>query len=427
MAMKGFFLSICLLLSSPFYPAAGQTDTDNTLDLLITAALQHNPELHKLEYASQAAKYKAQSSGALPDPQISFAAVNLPKSSLSFDETPMSGLVIGFSQAIPWPSYLKNQSNIAGLEYDSRNVKTEILKNRIVREVKSSYYEYSYWTLAEIILGENLELIETLIQSADTRYSTGIGTARDLLKGQTTRARLNNRILLVNQQKTKALNQLIRLTDNILQLDQTLPARIPDSMAEISSSEINNLIANNPLYQEAGLNSDIAEKHISLERSRYWPNLMLGVDYRLRENVPGDPVEGENFISFKLGFSVPLWFFKKQRNQTRAARAMLVSARYQENAVHRQIEQLLDDIETALETYRASLAQYNESIIPQAQASMETAQVAYEVGKVDFDALLSSQLELLEIELERLNLLKLYHQKIAELYELLGNKVEVQS
>ena len=175
------------------------------------------------------------------------------------------------------------------------------------------------------------------------------------------------------------------------------------------------------------MNSSAAEKRISLERSRYWPNLMLGVDYRLRENVPGDPVAGENFLSFKVGLSIPLWFFKKQRNQTKAAQAMYASAQYQEHAVKRKVDQHLSDIQTALQTYSSSLMQYDSAITPQAQAGFETAQIAYEVGKVDFDALLSSQLELLEIKLERLNLLKLYHQKTAELYELLGLSTEVKS
>ena len=234
MAMKGFILSLWLVLFTPFISAFGQTDTDITLEKLIQTALEHNPDLQNLEYAGEAADYMSRSAGSLPDPQISFAAVNLPKSSLSFDETPMSGFVIGLSQTIPWPSYLSNQSRIAGLEFQSRLVKIEILKNSIIREVKSAYYEYSYWTLAEDILNQNLELIETLIQSADTRYATGIGTARDLLKGQTTQARLNNRLLLVNQNRIKALNQLIRLTDNSLNLDKSLPAHIPERLEQIS-------------------------------------------------------------------------------------------------------------------------------------------------------------------------------------------------
>ena len=427
MALKGFILSLWLVLSVSLVPALGQSGNNNTIDMLIEAALEHNPELHDLEYAGQAAGYRARAAGGLPDPQISFAAVNLPKSSLSFDKTPMSGFVIGISQTIPWPSYLSNQSGIAGLEHQNSLVKIDLLKNQIVREVKTAYYEYSYWTLAENILNQNLELIEALIQSADTRYSTGIGTARDLLKGQTSRARLNNRLLLVNQNRIKALNQLIRLTDGSLNLDKNLPADIPESLETISAEQIESAIATSPLIQEADLNSSTAEKRIALERSRYWPNLMLGVDYNLREYVPGDPVKGENYLSFKIGLSIPLWSFKNQRNQTRAAQALYESAQWRETALHRKIDQQLADIETALQTYRSSLGQYDSAIIPQAQAGFETAQIAYEVGQVDFDALLSSQLELLEIELERLNLLKLYHQKTAELDELLGSALEVKS
>ena len=128
-----------------------------------------------------------------------------------------------------------------------------------------------------------------------------------------------------------------------------------------------------------------------------------------------------------MGFSLPLWFFNKQKNHTKSAQALYESAKANEISLAHKLQQMIADMEIALRTFRESILQYDTSIYPQAQASFEAAQAAYEVGQVDFEALLSSRLELLEIELERLNILKMYNQKIAELYELLGVNIKEKS
>jgi len=71
-------------------------------------------------------------------------------------------------------------------------------------------------------------------------------------------------------------------------------------------------------------------------------------------------------------------------------------------------------------TLAESLEQYNNNIIHQARAAYDAARTSYEVGEIDFNDLLSAQLDLLEIELERAELLKNYWQKYAEYSELSG-------
>jgi len=422
MTKKGTILLIAwLLLVSA--SQAGDINNNRTLDSLIQVALKRNPAIQAVEYKQLASEYQAKYAGWLPDPQLAVGVLNLPRTSFSFNETPMTGVSVGLSQTIPWPGKLSSQAEIAGLNSVSWALDAATRRNNTIRLVTTNYYDYSYWTFAGEILLENTRLIQNIIDVAQTRYANGLGSAQDVLRSQTAKARLENRMLQVEQRRSSALTRLAWLTDN----PETVHASLTPTLPPISSNvHDTNSDISNPILAQASLKSVIAEKKVDLAKSGYWPDLMLGVDYRIRKDVPMDPVSGVDFLSFKVGLKIPLWFFSRQRNQTAAARQLLMAAQAQERSITNEIEQRVTDIRLALQSLKARIKQYDHSILPQGKATLEAAQVAYEVGQVDFNGLLSAQLDVIGIELERLELLKQYHQQAAVLRELTTNVQEVQ-
>ncbi len=414
MAKKGTILVIAWLLLITASWADDITD-NRTLDSLVRVALERNPAIHALGYRHRAAEYQANYAGWLPDPQLTVGVLNLPRTSFSFNETPMTGVSVGMSQTIPWPGKLSVQAEIAGLNSESRVLHLAAGENSVIRLVTSNYYDYSFWTLTGDILAENLKLIQDIIDVAQTRYANGLGSAQDVLRSQTAEARLENRILMTRQRRSSALTRLGWLTDNPATIHASLTPVLPpiSSDATDSISEVSN-----PILANATLKSTIAGKQVSLARSSYWPDLMFGVDYRIRKDIPMDPVRGEDFLTFKVGLKMPLWFFARQKNQTAAARQSFLASQAEEHSITNEIEQRVADILLALQSLTERIEQYHHSILPQGEAAREAAQVAYEVGQVDFNGLLSAQLEVMDIELERLELLKQYHQQAAVLREL---------
>ncbi|MFZ5979680.1 MAG: TolC family protein, partial [Candidatus Zixiibacteriota bacterium] len=356
------------------------------------------------------------------DPVLSVGFLNLPHGSLSFDETPMSGIAVGWSQALPWPGKLSAQNSLAHLESDFQNLQEEAFRNSIVRQVRESYYEYSYQMLADSVLGQSLGLLDDLIGAVETRYANGFGTARDLLRAQTTRSRLENRRRQVQQQAWAALLQLTWLTDDPDLTKQTLP---PYLILDISSEAITSMALekNNPSLAGMAVRTGVAQTQEALARADYWPDFTVGVDYILRRDIPGDPVRGEDYLTFKIGLRLPLWF-SKQRNNSQAAFQNVQTSKEKERAFASRLERMISNKTGQLRTTRQSYLQYEREILPQAKAAYEAAMTAYEVGQVDYNTLISAQLELLDIELERLSLLKDYHTTLAVLLELTGERYE---
>ncbi len=415
--MKGLTLAALFQLVVIFSPGTVSAD-QATLDSLIELARNRNPDLLAARHETEAAAYRADASGALPDPTLGLALMNLPRSSLALDETPMSGVHVGLTQMIPWPGKLRSHSRAARAQQRMSASTSMAIENAIVRQVSQAFYDYAYWQAARESIRRSLDLAHAISAVAETRYANGEVSAQDLLRSQTSFERLQVRLLRADQRGRTALLKLTNLT-GATEPDTTLSASLP----ELPDTErFAGDLSQNPELKRASSSIEAASARADAARTEYYPDFLVGIDYRFRQEVPGDPVRGEDFLTLRAGFSLPVWFFTKQRHLTRAARRLVQSAEQHRNAVDLSLRRQLDDARQTYRITRQSLDRYNVDILPQARATFEAAQIAYEVGQVDFNALLSAQLELLEVQLERFELIKQAHQTLALIDELVGNR-----
>ncbi len=420
MAGKGLFLFALWLALLCSAAAAGEGRKVGLLELE-ELALESNSTLAAASARHRSLEYRAAAAGVLPDPQLTVGILNLPRSSLSFDETPMSGVSIGLSQTIPWPSKLGARSKIASQDAQAEEFELAVSRDRLIRLVRSAYYEYSYRIFSDVILDSTLVYVRNLIEVATTAYANGDGPVRDVLRAQTLKARLDNKKLAVEQGRQSALLALIRLTE-----DTTLTgAEIVPALTDVGPLDRGDLIgaslSHSPLLKKAGALREGAAAREDLSRADYWPDLTFGFEYRLRRETTMDPVAGEDFLSAKVGLRLPLWFSRGQKNKARAAEQGYLAQSEMESSVRQQLRQRVEDLSLALRTTAESYQHYGVAIIPPAQAAYDAARVAYEVGGGGFDELLSAQKDLIDIRLERLGLRKQYSQKLAELQEVIGD------
>jgi len=387
------------------------------LDSLIRVALDRNPGLIAIEHRYQASRDEANGAGALPDPMLSIGFLNLPRSSLALDKTPMSGVVVGLSQTVPWPGKLRGRTRLADIESSRRGEKLSLARFHLAAELARSYYDYAFQVLSFTVIAENKRLAETVAAIAGERYANGEIPAREMLRSAMHAERLGVRLLGAEQNIESARLKLERILGN--PIDDDLAAILPqDIPIQIPADE--DPVPDNPVLREAGLAVRSAGAAHDLARSDYRPDITVGIDYRLRETVPGDPTAGEDYLSFKVGFNIPLWFFARQKKKTAATRQLVNAARQQEIDIRNRLTERLADTRQTIRSLQASLAGYTEKIVPRARAAAEAARIAYEVNEADFDDFLSARNEFLETELERLTFLKKLNKVMADYDELVG-------
>ena len=95
----------------------------NTLDSLIKQAIIVSPKLKMLQSKYSAAESNVNVNSNLPDPMLTLGLMNLPTNTFSFTQEPMTGKIVGLSQAIPFPGKLSSIANVS--EKDAEIVKQD--------------------------------------------------------------------------------------------------------------------------------------------------------------------------------------------------------------------------------------------------------------------------------------------------------------
>ena len=420
MAIRGFYRSALLLVFLSM-PAAQSFGGPLALDSLIKKALNNNTNIIAAKYWHSSADFASKAAGALPDPQLTIAASNMPRSSLSFDQTPMSGKSIGFMQPIPWPGKLSAKSRLANSLTDVQSENVKIARNRVVRQVRESYYDYSYWVLATKLIDENINISKDIVEFVETRYANGESSLEEVISSEIKSAELTNKKLQFASNQESSLLRLGHLTNDSFIVSTEIAALLPLEIDAVLPVETN-AVTGNPSLARARFNIKAVKSKESLARSKYLPDFMLGIDYRIRSDKLTEPIGGEDFLSFKVGLSIPLWFFTKQKNEVRAKRQELLATQAEEKSISILLQQSIKDTQQQLGSLNKQAKQYQKTIIPLAEAAFEAAFAAHEVGQIDLKAVMDDQITLLNSRLALLNLVKQFHQTLAVLDELSGKE-----
>ncbi|MGY8737707.1 MAG: TolC family protein, partial [bacterium] len=118
-----------------------------------------------------------------------------------------------------------------------------------------------------------------------------------------------------------------------------------------------------------------------------------------RKSVPGDPVDGDNFLS--AGFTVRLPLNRaKWRSKVAEQESLLRRAQAQLRGIRAQLGSQTRSAHAELVRASSEEALLETGLVPQARQSLAASRSAYKVGRVDFPSLLDSQVRLLGAELQ---------------------------
>jgi cobalt-zinc-cadmium efflux system outer membrane protein len=167
---------------------------NESLNDLIKKTIEVSPKLKMLEMKKLAASNRIEQNSNLPDPMLTLGLANLPVNSFSFTQEPMTGKIVGLSQAFPFPGKLSEQADVNKKDVDI--VEQEILdaKNEIRKNVIKNYYELLYDREAIKIAESNKDLLNNIAEVVRTKYSVSTASQQNLLKVELEITNLNEKI-----------------------------------------------------------------------------------------------------------------------------------------------------------------------------------------------------------------------------------------
>jgi outer membrane protein, heavy metal efflux system len=389
----------------------------------VDIALQNNPDLAQIKARASAMAAIPSQLGALPDPVISFNALNLPVDNFNTRQENMTQFQVGISQTIPFPGKLALREEAAIFEAETALHNVTEAQWWLKKKVKSTWWQVFYLDRALQIVANNQVLLRQFIQVARTKYEVGQGLQQDVLLAQLELSKLLDQQLKLEGMRRNTVAQLNALLDK--------PANRSIILPETVDQTLPTLISETALYQQAEnfralleakrKSINVAQSRLDLANKDYLPDFNIGAAYSARDDMPSG-AERADFLSMKISMSVPIYFASKQDKAVDQRTSELMQKKYaledELNNIRVQISQSYSDFLRAHDQFIL----FKTGIIPQARQTVASMLAGYQVNKVDFLNLVRSQVTLFNYEMQYWNAFAEANQSLATLTASVGKE-----
>lgn len=411
----------CLLILSNLVNA--EQSSLLTLQTAINIAVQDNPSLAQIQARSEAMAAIPEQLGTLPDPVISFSALNLPVDTFDLAQENMTQLQGGISQDIPFPGKLALREQTATYQAEAAVYDVTEARWHLLRDVKQHWWALFYLDRALDIISTNQQLLRQFVQIAQTKYVVGQGLQQDVLLAQLELSKLlDNEIKLTGaRNKTRAqLNALLnRSADQAVLIPKEVSSHLP---ALLTESDLFQQAENSRALLASNRESiNAAQSRLELAKKDIYPDFNVGAYYGGRS----DTLSGQqraDFLSLKLSMTVPIFAASKQHKAVDQRSSELMQQRY---ALQDQWNQVRTDISIAYSDFQQTKNQvvlYDSGIIPQARQTVASMLAGYQVNKVNFLNLVRSQITLYNYETQYWKAFTEANQALAQLTAVVGKE-----
>lgn len=394
-----------------------------SLDSLINDAITVSPKLKMLKAKYSAAESRINIDSNLPDPTLTLGLMNLPTNTFSFTQEPMTGKVVGLSQAVPFPGKLGAIQDVA--MKDTEIIQQEVIdtKNEIIRDVSQNYYELIYIRKSIEIARQNLRLLKSIAEVVRTNYLLSKESQENLFKAELEITNLNDKIKELQSREntiTAKLNALLlRPQKNEILTDDLSAFKYYD----FSQKELDSLaLQNRPFLKGIFLAKKKTELQEKLAKYDYLPNLNFSIQYSQRESIDAANTSLTDFASFIIGISLPLNYGGKVSSKIQETEALQNMYAEQYNLALQMLNAALGTSISKLNSLKERIKLVEEIQLPQAHMTLSAALSSYQVAEIDFINVIDAQNKLYQIETNLYSLINDYLKETSELEFLTGTR-----
>ena len=396
---------------------------NETLQDLIDTAIEVSPKIKMLEMKKVAASNRIEQNSNLPDPMLTLGLANLPVNSFSFTQEPMTGKIVGLSQAFPFPGKLSEQADVNSKDVDI--VEQEILdaKNEVRKNVIKNYNELLYVRKAISIANSSKGLLNNIAEVVRTKYSVSSASQQNLLKVELEITNISEKL---EDLKSKESSQLSMLNALLLRKEDS-QIQTPDFPEnDYKTFTVDALIDSAIKYRPFLLGIKEAKQKEQLKKSLveydYYPNFNLALQYSFRDKIENTNTPLNDFFTVMLGISLPLNYGGKVSAKVDETESMQKLYDEQYDMSIQVLRSSFGSSVSKLKSLRERIKLIEEGSLIQANENLKTTLTSYQVGQVDFLNVIDAQNSLLKIENDLYRLKADYQNEIAELEFLTGTE-----
>jgi cobalt-zinc-cadmium efflux system outer membrane protein len=374
--------------ATPSRAATAQSDAGLTLEELIDAAMEANPQVASARARWFSALHSIKQNYAPADPVFNYFNIDSPTNGF----TQAAAHTINVTDSFQFPGKALLQADNARRTAEIARLMYAAAKRDLRAAVGTAYYQALLDSQLVDVASEMLDSLRQVVKVAQVAYTAGRVTQTDFITAElnlSSEQITANQLQVAHSNDLTAINQLLyRQPDAPLNLDRTL--RLPP-LTQRMDDLVNRAITARQEILEAALAEHNAATAQTLAKMEYLPDYSVGYTF---DNylIPsaGPTLNSLQDHGWNIGFNIPVFFWLKQREDvTRsgfdraAAESDLASARSQTAAT---VTTLYRSAQFAYQTANT----YHDILIPLARQNFVVALTAYTSGKVDFLTLSST-------------------------------------
>ena len=428
MLRLSWLMSVMLFLSAAAPAQQPMSDSSavplrDTLRLqdLIAETLQNNPQIRAARTQTDAVRTRIDQATAWEAPQVGVEFYQTPIQ--SFPNPFKNGMETDYylQQMIPFPGKLSSMGKARDFNAGMQAQDEKALERKVIRELKSAYYELFLVERKTDINRQNQELMRRFVTIASKQYEVGMGKQTDILRAQTELSQLVTDG--VNLEKER------RVDESMIDAMLNRPADAPLGIVPAIEKDIPNLtfdklkplaLENRPELQSMSLGIEMNKAELSASKREYFPDLMARVMYKDMTGTKDD------FWSLMVGISIPIAPWSSGSVVSRVDENAL-NVKKSEEDYNSMKNMTLFAVQNALvkvESNKNVLSLYRNTTIPQAEQTLQSTIASYQTGKTEFLMVIDAYRMLLMARLDEAMAEMEYMASQAELEQAVGLDLE---
>jgi len=410
------YISTIVLFLFPSF-VCGQETKPLQLGDLIAEALQNNPQLRAVRHQTSAAQTRVDQVTSWDAPQFGVEFFQTPIQ--SFPNPVKNGMETDYflQQMFPFPGKLSNMGKAAEYNVNMLDQGYKALERRLIRGLKTAYYELYLVQRKIEINAENQDLMHRFVDIASKQYEVGMGKQPDILRGQTELSTLINTGLNLQKEK-KVIESMI---NTILSRPANAPlGYVPEIEANIPKWTFEQLrplaIENRPEVRAMSFGIEMNKAELSASKREYFPDLMARVMYKDMAMTKDD------FWAAMVGISIPIapWTSGKVVSKVDENELNVKKAEEEYNNMRNMTLFEVQDALVKVQTNQNIVLLYKNTTIPQAEQTLQSTIAAYQTGKTEFLMLIDAYRMLLMSRLDYYMAVMNYMASQAQLEQAVG-------
>lgn len=410
---------ISIILLFCFFLASAVVYAEDTLNLdsLISEAIRNNPEVTSVLKKYEAAKARIPQAKSLDDPVIGLKFEKAKGNPFHLDTTPAMDRMLSFSQMFPWFGKLPLKGKIALVESQMFAAELKNTELDIVNQVRNAYYNL-FLNYKEIELKKAaLVFLKDTAGIAEAKYIAADASQEEIFKINLEITTLSDDIAnlkLEKLSKETSLNVLLNKDpESPLGGEPALQEEIiPFDKDIVDLYKLT--IENQPELLVFSYAIERNKYAKSLAQKSFFPDLMAGIVAR------GITAGSIGPWDLMLSFTVPLWFWSKQRYEVKEAITNLEQAQAAYQAMKNKALARTKDLITRLKIASNKIKLYRDNQIPILNSSIDSSLSAYRSGRGDIMMLLDSERMLIKTKLDYYRALAGYNMSLSDLEKYVG-------